>query len=261
MSIPIRWCGFDFGGTIIDPRRNYQSWVEIINEIYTELGKPEVISDKVARFSKLIENYEYDKRLMDGILGDIDFWKKYYRLKRLRETDMPGFFSRILDNNQKAIELFQKKSFRFLKLADGFKECLEFLKKKGISINIVSDVGTESTIETLPRVLGTFGLMPYFTDIITNHGRIKKNGETDLSYKGMEKVDGTLYKKIAQYLLSIGIEPSQALMIGDRPVEDVEKAKENGFKAIQFTGVQKRRVSNAADYVISDLKELEKIIL
>ena len=260
MNISIRWCGFDFGGTIIDPRKNYQNWIEAINEIYTELRKPEVINEKLARFDELIAEYEYDERLMGGIVDDIEFWKKYYRLKRLRETDMPKFFSYILDNNQKAIELFRKRSFRYLKIADGLKECLTYLKDKGISVNIVSDVGNEKAVKTIPNALGFFDLTPYFSEIITNYGRIKNNGDMDLSYKGMGKTDGAIYKKLARDLLDIGIQPSQALIIGDRPVEDVDKAKENGFKAIQFMGIMKRRVSNAADYVISDLRELKKIL-
>ncbi|MDH5443411.1 MAG: HAD family hydrolase, partial [Hadesarchaea archaeon] len=255
-----RWCGFDFGGTMIDPRKNYQSWIEVINEIYTELGKPEVINEKVARFDELLTKYEYDERLMDGIVDDIELWKRYYRLKRLRETDMQKFLSYILDNDRDAIELFRGKSFRFLKIADGLKECLAYLKDNGVSVNIVSDVGSEGTIKTISNILSIFDLTPYFSEIITNYGRIKNDGNIDLSYKGMEKIDGTIYKKLARELLDIGINPSQALIIGDRPVEDVEKAKENGFKAIQFMGIMKRRVSKVADYVISDLRELKKIL-
>ena len=260
MSISIRWCGFDFGGTIIDPRKNYQNWVEAINEIYTKLGKPEVINEKLARFDELLTKYEYDERLMDGIVEDIEFWKKYYRLKRLRETDMQKFLSYILDNDRNAIDLFREKSFRFLKIADGLKECLTYLKDNEVSVNIVSDVGSEGTIKTITHVLSLFDLTPYFSEIITNYGRIKSNGDMDLSYKGMDKVDGTIYKKLAQDLRNIGIHSSQALIIGDRPVEDVDKAKENGFKAIQFTGVMKRRISKVADYVISDLRGLKKIL-
>ena len=260
MNISIRWCGFDMGGTIMDPTKNYQGWVETINEIYTKLGKPEVINEKLARFDELIGEYEYDERLMDGIEHEIEFWKRHYRLKRLQETGMQKFFSYILDNNQEAIGLFRKRNFRFLKPADGIKECLAYLKNKGIIINIVSDVGSEVMLKNYPHLLSLFDLTPYFSEIITNYGKIKSNGDMDLSYKGMDKTDGAIYKKLARDLLDIGIQPSQALIIGDRPVEDVDKAKENGFKAIQFTGIMKRRISKVADYVISDLKELKKIL-
>jgi len=260
MNISIRWCGFDMGGTIMDPTKNYQGWVETINEIYTKLGKPEVINEKVARLDELIGEYEYDERLMDGIEHEIEFWKRHYRLKRLQETDMQKFFSYILDNNRDAIELFRKRNFRFLKPADGLKECVTYIKDKGISVNIVSDVGSEGMLKGYPHLLSLFDLTPYFSEIITNYGRIKKNGDMDLSYKGMNKTDGAIYKKLARDLLEVGIKPHQVLIIGDRPVEDVDKARENGFRAVQFTGIMKRRVSNAADYVISDLRELEKIL-
>ncbi len=244
----------------MDPTKNYQGWVETINEIYTKLGKPEVINEKLARFDELIAEHEYDERLMDGIGHEIEFWKRHYRLKRLQETDMQKFFSYILDNNREAIELFRRRNFRFLKPADGIKECLTYLKNKEISVNIVSDVGSEGMLKGYPHLLSLFDLTTYFSEIITNYGKIKSNGDMDLSYKGMEKVDGTIYKKLSQDLRNIGVQPSQALIIGDRPVEDVDKAKENGFKAIQFTGIMKRRISKVADYVISDLKELKKIL-
>jgi len=260
MNISICWCGFDFGGTIQDPSKGYQYTLEAINEIYTELGNPEVINEKVARFDELIAEYEYDERLMDGIEHEIEFWKRHYRFKRLQETAIHKFFSYILGNNQDAIELYSKKRFRHLKPADGLKECLTYLKDKGISVNIVSDVGSEATLKIIPHFLSIHDLTPYFSEIITNYGRIKNDGNIDLSYKGIGKSDGAIYKKLARDLLEIGIQSSQALIIGDRPVEDVDKAKENGFKAIQFTGVMKRRISKVADYVISDLRGLKKIL-
>ena len=260
MNISIRWCGFDFGGTMQDPRKGYQYTVEVINEIYTELGKPEVINEKLARLDELLAELEYDKRLMDGIENEIELWKRTFQFKRLQETAIQKFFSYILDNNQDAIGLYRERRLRFFKPADGLKECVTYLKDKGISVNIVSDVGSEETLKIISYFLNLYDLTPYFSEIITNYGRIKKNGDMDLSYKGMNKIDGTIYKKLARDLLDIGIKPSQVLIIGDRPVEDVDTAKENGFKTIQFTGIVKRRVSNAADYVISNLKELKKIL-
>jgi FMN phosphatase YigB (HAD superfamily) len=121
-------------------------------------------------------------------------------------------------------------------------------------------VGSEEAIEVISRFIKSNGMAPYFSEIVTNLGRKKEDGDLDLSYRGTKKVDGTLYKKLARDLLEMGIQPSQALMIGDRPVEDVDKAKENGFKAIQYVGIMKRRISNMADYIVSDLMELKNIV-
>jgi len=259
MSISVRWVGFDFGGTIQNPGKGYQSTAEAIREVYTEIGRPELINDKLSRFDELVAESEYDEHFMDGIADDIDFWKRHYRFRNLREMGVQKIFNYIFDNNQEAIKLFQNKGHRFWEPVNGLHECFEYLKDKEISINIVSEVGSEETIKSIANFLRIHNLTHY-SDIITNFGRIKKNGDMDLSYKGLGKNDGAIYKKLARDLIDIGIQPFQALMIGDRPVEDVEKAKENGFKAIQFTGVQKRRVSSAADYVISNLKELENIL-
>ena len=260
MSISVRWVGFDFGGTIQNGSGGYQGTIDSINEIFTELGKPEIIGEKVTRFNELLAKYGYEEEMMYGVDEDIEFWKRHYRFKRLQEKGLTEFFSYVLDNNQDAIKLYQNKRLRHFKATDGLNECLEYLKNKGVSVNIVSELGSEGTLNIISSFLSRFNLWPYFSDVITNYGRIKNNGDLDLSFKGTEKIDGTIYKRLVRDLLDAGIEPSQALMIGDHPVEDVEKAKENGFYAIQFTGVIKRRVSNAADYVISDLRELKKII-
>ena len=244
----------------MDPTKIYLSWVETIKEIYTKLGKPEVINEKLARFDELIAESEYDEWLMDGIENEIEFYKKLYQLRYLLWTDTQKFFSNILDNDRNAIRLYRERRFSYLKFTDGLKECLAYLKEKGISINIVSEVTSEEHLKTLPHLLSMHSLTTYFSEIITNHGKIKSNGEIDLSYKGLEKIDGAIYKKLAQDLLDTGIEPTQALIIGDRPAEDVDRPKEYGFKAIQFTGIVKRRISKVADYVISDLRELKKIL-
>jgi len=260
MKISIHWCGFDMGGTLMDPSGNYQCYVDIINEIYTKLGRPEVISEKLARFDELIAEHDYDENLMDGIVHNIEFWKRHYRLKRLQETNIEKLFSHVFDNDPHAIEFFRERNFDFLKPPDGLKECLEYLKSKGISINIVSDVGSEGMLKSYPKFLSSYGLATYFSEIITNFGRIKNNGDIDLSYKGLDKTNGAIYKKLARDLLDIGIKPSQALIIGDRPIEDIDKAKENGFHAIQYVGIMHRKVSNVADYVISDFRELIEIL-
>jgi len=256
----IIWCGMDWGETIINPLGNYENWVALIKEIYTKLGKPDVIEEKVARFDKLIEQYDYDERLMDGVVEKEELWRRYFRIKHLRETGIQEFYSYVLDDDPAVVEPFRKAGFSFIKIADGLEECLSYMKAKGISINIVSDVTSENLVRAFPGMLKSFGLSHYFSEIITNHGRFKSNGEMDVSYKGMEKVDGTIYKKLVQDLVEIGIQPYQALIVGDRPLEDIEKAKENGFITAQYIGIIKRKISDAADYVISDLRELKDII-
>jgi len=260
MNNSILWCGFDFGETMQDPSGGYQYTTELIKEIYTKLGKPEIISESLARFDKLLAEQKYDEELMDGIQDEKERWKRTFRYKRLQETNIQKFFSDVLGNDPKAIELYSKRRFGFFKAADGLKECVTYLKDKGISVNVVSEVGSEETLKIIQVFMNLHGVRPYFSEIITNFGRIKANGELDLSYMGKKKIDGAMYKKLAQDLIDIGIQPSQALMIGDRPIEDVERAKENGFNAIQYIGIMKRRISNEADYVISDMRELKNIL-
>jgi FMN phosphatase YigB (HAD superfamily) len=261
----IRWCGFDFGLTIVNTLTLYNNTIEIIKEVYDILGKTTIIDKKLKRLNKMLLKCPYDERLMDGIVdrNKIEFLERHFRLKQLLHKNIQFFYKQIFDNNPRAITLFNEKRalvYRNFKPAAGLKECLIKLKDKDVDINIVSDVESESERDLIPKFLVDNDLAHYFSEVITNYGKIKKNGDIDLSYRGLKKSDGSIYKKILKDLQSNGIKSSQALIVGDRPIEDVEIPAQYGFKTVQYIGIIKRECSKFANFIVSDIRMIAPII-
>ena len=80
-----------------------------------------------------------------------------------------------------------------------------------------------------------------------------------MKYKGHTKKDGTLYEILAQELREHGIEPHEAVMVGDKPETDIDPAHDCGFKTIQYKGFIDLGKSKA-DTSIESFKELKKIL-
>jgi FMN phosphatase YigB (HAD superfamily) len=81
----------------------------------------------------------------------------------------------------------------------------------------------------------------------------------DLRYKGSTKAEGNIYDLIARELKERGIEPHEAVMVGDRPHTDISPAHGRGFKTIQYTGFTDLGNSEA-DAVINSFEELKRIV-
>ena len=81
----------------------------------------------------------------------------------------------------------------------------------------------------------------------------------DHKYKGHTKKDGTLYDVLAQDLKGRGIEPHEAVMVGDKPQTDIDPAHERGFKTIKYTGFVDLGESKA-DVVIHSFSQLKTIL-
>jgi phosphoglycolate phosphatase-like HAD superfamily hydrolase len=257
----IRWCGFDWGETLADPSVGYSYTRKLVTEILENEGKSESnIVEKLKIFDELVENSTYEPELTNGMTTGKEFWIRHFKFKNLQDRNIKTFYSQVLDNDQKAIELYNSNRFGFFEFADGIEECLRSLKNKKISVNIVSEIGSTEFLKFVPNLLASKKILSYFTNIVTNKGSLRINGQVDLSYDGKLKTDGLLYKKLSEDLLKQGIPASEAAIIGDRPFQDIEMSKKYGFRAIQYVGIVKRQISPLADYVISDLRQLSNII-
>ena len=80
-----------------------------------------------------------------------------------------------------------------------------------------------------------------------------------MKYKGHTKKEGTLYDVLLEDLKSQGIEPHEAVMIGDNPETDIDPAHDRGFKTIKYTGFIDLGKSKA-DVVIESFHELKNIL-
>jgi FMN phosphatase YigB (HAD superfamily) len=241
MVMEVKWCGFDFGQSLMDPWGLRDS--RLFGDLYKELGRPELIPEKIRKFSILKEKY-----------GSHD---------RINEEHREEICSFVLDDDPRAIKLFGQKEQDLMAMAEGLEDALEYLQSEGIELWVVSElkktlgpVGTDH----VSRFLKSNSLVKYFKGLVSPQGKIDlKNDSIDPRYKGCTKREGTLYDVLSQDLKEQGIEPNEAVMVGDKPETDIDPAHERGFKTIQYTGFLDRGESKA-DFVIYSFKELKTIL-
>lgn len=263
--LPARWAGFDYGETAMDPRALAQRMTKVLQEIFAELKRPEVTHDKISLAYKLAKQYGEAGDFSDfgpdwfaeGTKGrGKQLWQRIYCFKQLLHKGMEEFYLTVLDDDPRAIEAFRRKRMYLMKPTKRLKRCLRHLREKAISINIISDAPSESEIL---EFLNFYNLQDFFDDVITPAGCVKRGKVIDLSYRGRQKIDGAIYEKLVADLRNAGISAAEAVIVGDRPIDDIKRAKEKGLTTVQFTGVIDRGSSDA-DYVISDLAQLEGIL-
>ena len=75
----------------------------------------------------------------------------------------------------------------------------------------------------------------------------------------MTKEKGDIYDRLAEDLRSRGIEPEEAVMVGDKPSTDIDPAHARGFKTIKYTGFIDLGPSDA-DIEIEHFSELKDIL-
>jgi FMN phosphatase YigB (HAD superfamily) len=241
MVMEVKWCGFDYGQCIMEPGGLRNPLV--FGDIYKALGKPELIPDKIRKYRILCE--------------------KYGTYSKIKEAHRDEIFSFVLDDDPEAIELFSAKEQECLDMGEGLVEVLDYLQDQGIALQVVSEmkktlgpVGTD----IVSRFLKGRGLVKYFKELVTPQGKINlEDGSIDPRYKGYTKAEGTLYDVLAAELKEQGIEPHEAVMVGDKPETDINPAHERGFKTIQYKGFIDLGESKA-DLVIDTFEELKQVL-
>lgn len=237
----VKWCGFDYGQCIMEPGglRNPL----MFGDIYKTLGKPELIPEKIKRYRILKEKYGAYSLIKEGHRDEIH--------------------SFVLDDDPEAIELFSENEQALLEMGEGLEEILAYLQGQRIELQVVSElkktvgpVGTDIVSKFVKRK----GLVKYFHELITPRGKINLENETvDPKYEGKTKKEGTLYDLLALELQERGIQPHEAVMIGDKPETDIDPAHDRGFKTIKYTGFIDLGESKA-DLTIHSFKELKTIL-
>lgn len=232
------WCGFDYGQTLMDPTHIRVKVLMACVFIDLEVDRPGVVDEKASKYYALKE--------------------KYGSFPRLKEAGRHEIYSEILEDDPRSIRIYDETELKLLKPSEGLRPALRFLKEKGLSLNVVSDVSSGKGLEIIVRFLNLYDLRAYFTELITGLGRIREDGSLDESYKGLSKKTGTMYDKLQQDLERKGISPPQAVIIGDHPDTDIRQPKMRGFKTIGYTGFT--RVSTPeADYEISHFRQIHNL--
>ena len=124
-------------------------------------------------------------------------------------------------------------------------ETLLYLKKKGYKLGIIANQpkGTEERLKC-------YGLIDFFSLVFSSFE------------VGLSKPDARLFKLA---LKESGSEGDNSFMVGDRLDNDIYPAKEVGMRTIWIrkglTAMTPLSFANGkADYIISDLKDLKKIL-
>lgn len=160
-------------------------------------------------------------------------------------------------------DIFKRVEQKYLKVADGAREALEYLKNEGIEISMVAEMKrTLGPIGTdlVSRFLKNQGIVHYFHELICPQGKFNFRDESfDEKYKGSSKEDGTLYDLLKEDLESRGLKTSECVMMGDKEWSDLSPAQKRGFKAIHYIGFTFHAPSNA-DYKIRHFSELKDIL-
>jgi FMN phosphatase YigB (HAD superfamily) len=241
MVLEVKWCGFDYGECIMNGD-DVRSAV-LFGDAYRELGKPELISEKINKYRVLKEKYGGYPVLYEGDRDDI--------------------YGYVLDNESEAIELFEQKQHELMTTGKGLEDALSFLRSEDIEVYVVSEMKKSPAplgSDPITLFLTKKGILEYFKGLITPMGKINySNGRVDSRYIGFTKAEGTIYDIIAADLEDQGIQTDEAVMIGDRPSTDIDPAHRRGFKTIQYTGFSDCGQSKA-DFVIGSFRELEKIL-
>jgi FMN phosphatase YigB (HAD superfamily) len=241
MVLEVKWCGFDYGECIMNGDK-VRSAI-LFGDVYRELGKPELISEKIKKYRVLKEKYGGYPVLYEGHRDDI--------------------YGYVLDNEADAIELFERKELELKTTGEGLEDALSFLQSEDIEVYVVSEMKKSPAplgSDPITIFLTKQGILKYFKGLITPMGKINySNGHLDSRYVGFTKAEGTIYDMIARDLEDQGIQTEEAVMIGDRPSTDIEPARWRGFKTIQYTGFTDSGQSKA-DFVISSFPELKKIL-
>ncbi len=239
----IRWYGFDFGETIMNPFTLHQG--ALIRRVYSDLGKAEEAEVHVQKWYKLRDSF--------GSAGEAP----ELRVRLVKQYAKSRIYSEVLDNNKEAIRLFEKGEAEGFTPAEGIKLALVRLGKNGTVPAIVSESSETAATQAITRFLDVRGLSALISEIITPAGRFSVNGKLlDSGFAGKTKKAGTIYDELRAYLRRLGTRTEEAAIVGDDPVLDIASAKQRGFVTVQYTGIINRGPSEMADFIIDDWSRL-----
>lgn len=218
---------------------------EVIREIYRELGREEESEERVRRWYELRDTF--------GSPED----PHHQRVRLVKQYARSRIYEAVFDSDPEATRLFGEKEVKGLLPAVGLETALERLKQRGTQVAVVSEVTELQAVLVITSYLAVHGLKRYFNALITPAGLFTPDGElVDEAFVGATKKAGTIYEKLKGYLSNRGISSSDAVMVGDDPLLDVEHAKLHGFVTVQYVGIVDRGRTPKADYVIDDWSRL-----
>ncbi len=233
---------FDMGSTLIEFENS--TW-DILGRVCAEKGY-EFLRGKnldlpvFEEFSKLLESeYLKARREVEENLKEFEFEKvawNFFNILNLSTSD--GLYDSFL-------EVYYKPITDQLTLIEGAEDVLRYFKERSLKIGLVSNTIFPERFHL--RELKRFGLYPYLDNHLFS------------SQVGVRKPHPQIFLNV---LDGLNADPSQAVFVGDRLIEDVGGAQKVGMKGI--LAYHKGRDYSAPitpDAQIEQLKELPETLL
>jgi len=225
---------FDVGGTLVGPRESYGAvYGRVLGRLGVELSA-EVLDRSIrqtsAEMARLIPAGRDRFSAFDGEGG---FWPRfvdevYQRAAGRRAT--PDFLRQALAGLWEAFG-----STSAWHDYNDVVPTLEALRGDGVRLGVVSNWDSR-----LPQLLELLELADYFETIGVSHN------------EGVEKPDPALFLRVLERL---GVEPGEALHVGDVAELDLEGARAAGIDALLID----RDAAHGANSAIRDLREVPPI--
>lgn len=244
MLSDVSWFGIDYAFTMMNPLTLHHS--KVIPEMYKLLGREEEAAHALVRW--------YGLRDSMGSPND----PPHQKVRLMKEYNREKLNTEVFGGDPKAIKLYGEYEIRERRPTDGLREALLYLKGRGKTMAIVTEVSSVSGVQGVAAFLKVHGLTGLFSEIISPAGRLTESGELvdSTTFSGSNKKEGTIYQRLASYLDAKGIGSQARAMVGDDPKNDIEASKKYGFFTILYGGVLDRGQSDLADMVIRSWKEL-----
>jgi putative hydrolase of the HAD superfamily len=231
---------FDFWNTLMyEPYghlrgRRQDAWLGILEEAGFACEREELDAVFAASWERFTESWKAGQQLLaveaaETILDDLGF-------------DLPA------DTREALVEAFTEAGNEAeIVPTDGVGECLETLKRAGVRIGIICDVGmTPST--ALRRHLERHGLLGHF-----DHWSFSDE-------VGVYKPDPVIFRHALDGLG--GAAPGRAAHIGDLRRTDIAGARQMGITAVRYTGIfdDDTQPDPEGDHVIDDHRKLPEVL-
>ena len=225
---------FDFGGTL---DTNGVHWSEFFWDVYQKFNAG--ISRE--EYERAYVKGENDMGKVEGSFRDI-LKKQLINQFRHLDSRLRGNDNRDVNDSSKLIE--KMADYCYTEASNCLKKSKELLAelKKNFKLGVVSNF-----YGNMEEVCKEFGIFEYFDAVV------------DSTVVGVRKP----YPKIFEITLKeLNTEPKDTLVIGDSYENDIGPAKEVGCKTIWLRGRSWHEPEDIskADYVISSLEEIKKIV-
>jgi 2-haloalkanoic acid dehalogenase type II len=198
--VRIRAVLFDLGGTLID-ERDFETWTDLARSFYLDLD-----AETLAHaYTEVVRETDGERLGADQAARMAEFWRRV--LSRAAERDVPLETARRFDAARGPAR-------RRLTVFSDVRRCLEELQQDRRALAVVSNSTSEAHVRQL---LDRAGILDFFAQVVSS------------GTEGFAKPSPEIFRRAVQRL---GIQPAEALHVGDLPRTDAQGARGAGLFAV-----------------------------